>query len=68
MKFPLLWKFYFSKWKFYFSADNIKDYFKLDETASYALSLLAKNNRKRFSINRKIQHFKALSTLKYLLR
>ncbi|EAK6355730.1 ATP-binding protein, partial [Campylobacter coli] len=46
MKFPLLWK-------FYFSADNIKDYFKLDETASYALSLLAKNNRKRFSINRK---------------
>ncbi|EAI9598356.1 DUF234 domain-containing protein, partial [Campylobacter coli] len=47
---------------------HIKDYFKLDETASYALSLLAKNNRKRFSINRKIQHFKALSTLKYLLR
>lgn len=47
---------------------DIKDCFKLDETASYALSLLAKNNRKRFSINRKIQHFKALSTLKYLLR
>ncbi|EKS9094855.1 DUF1445 domain-containing protein [Campylobacter coli] len=23
MKFPLLWKFYFSKWKFYFSADKI---------------------------------------------
>lgn len=23
IKFPLLWKFYFSKWKFYFSADNI---------------------------------------------
>lgn len=22
IKFPLLWKFYFSKWKFYFSADN----------------------------------------------
>lgn len=21
IKFPLLWKFYFSKWKFYFSAD-----------------------------------------------
>lgn len=23
IKFPLLWKFYFSKWKFYFSADSI---------------------------------------------
>lgn len=23
IKFPLLWKFYFSKWKFYFSADTI---------------------------------------------
>lgn len=23
IKFPLLWKFYFSKWKFYFSADMI---------------------------------------------
>lgn len=23
IKFPLLWKFYFSKWKFYFSADII---------------------------------------------
>ncbi|EMG1010225.1 hypothetical protein V2009_000213 [Campylobacter jejuni] len=22
IKFPLLWKFYFSKWKFYFSADS----------------------------------------------
>lgn len=22
IKFPLLWKFYFSKWKFYFSADR----------------------------------------------
>lgn len=26
IKFPLLWKFYFSKWKFYFSADK---YYKL---------------------------------------
>lgn len=25
IKFPLLWKFYFSKWKFYFSADNIDE-------------------------------------------
>ncbi|HDZ5003752.1 TPA: ATP-binding protein [Campylobacter jejuni] len=46
---------------------EIKSYFALDETSSYAFTLLAKNNRKRFSINRKIQHFKALSTLKYLL-
>ncbi|ABS44059.1 DUF234 domain-containing protein [Helicobacter pylori] len=46
---------------------KIKSYFALDETSFYALTLLAKNNRKRFSINRKIQHFKALSTLKYLL-
>lgn len=26
IKFPLLWKFYFSKWKFYFSADNIAEF------------------------------------------
>lgn len=26
IKFPLLWKFYFSKWKFYFSADIISGY------------------------------------------
>lgn len=25
IKFPLLWKFYFSKWKFYFSADTYFD-------------------------------------------
>lgn len=25
IKFPLLWKFYFSKWKFYFSADTFID-------------------------------------------
>lgn len=25
IKFPLLWKFYFSKWKFYFSADILVD-------------------------------------------
>ncbi|MFQ6342120.1 DUF234 domain-containing protein [Campylobacter sp. VTCC 70190] len=47
---------------------EIKKGFALDETSSYALSLLAKNNRKRFSINRKIQHFKALATLKTLLK
>lgn len=27
IKFPLLWKFYFSKWKFYFSADRILGFF-----------------------------------------
>lgn len=27
IKFPLLWKFYFSKWKFYFSADTLVDEF-----------------------------------------
>lgn len=47
---------------------EIKKGFALDETSSYALSLLAKNNRKRFSINRKIQHFKALATLQTLLK
>lgn len=26
IKFPLLWKFYFSKWKFYFSADSWESY------------------------------------------
>lgn len=25
IKFPLLWKFYFSKWKFYFSADKLQN-------------------------------------------
>ncbi|EAI1119571.1 hypothetical protein E1D42_08225 [Campylobacter jejuni] len=25
IKFPLLWKFYFSKWKFYFSADSFDE-------------------------------------------
>lgn len=47
---------------------ELKDAFQLDELTSYALSLLAKNSRKRFSINRKIQHFKAISALKYLLK
>lgn len=31
IKFPLLWKFYFSKWKFYFSADicNVENLLKI---------------------------------------
>ncbi|WP_246023132.1 DUF234 domain-containing protein [Campylobacter estrildidarum] len=52
----------------------LKDYkriysdFDFDETISYALMLLAKNNRKRFSINKNIQHFRAYFTLRYLLK
>nr|WP_158334464.1 DUF234 domain-containing protein [Campylobacter bilis] len=46
----------------------IKNQFDFDEIISYALILLAKNNRKRFSINKKIQHFKALSALQFLLK
>lgn len=42
--------------------------FNLNDSTCYALSLFAKNNRKRYSINRKIQHFKALSIVKNLLR
>lgn len=32
IKFPLLWKFYFSKWKFYFSADTNKIKLRLENT------------------------------------
>ena len=48
--------------------ENIKKEFDFDESINYALILLAKNNRKRFSINKKINHFKALSALKFLLK
>ncbi|TKX32443.1 DUF234 domain-containing protein [Campylobacter aviculae] len=47
---------------------KINNSFNFDKITSYALSLLAKNNRKRFSINRNIQHFKAYFILKYLLK
>ncbi|AXP08653.1 DUF234 domain-containing protein [Campylobacter hepaticus] len=46
----------------------VKNQFDFDDIISYALILLAKNNRKRFSINKKIQHFKALSALQFLLK
>ncbi|WP_246023739.1 DUF234 domain-containing protein [Campylobacter taeniopygiae] len=60
----------------FYNIENLllKDYlrintqFNFDETTSYALSLLAKNNRKRFSINKNIQHFKAWAILRYLLK
>ncbi|MDO4673791.1 DUF234 domain-containing protein [Campylobacter sp.] len=39
----------------------------LDKTSAYALTLLAKNNRKRYSINAKIKHFKALNSIHYFL-
>ena len=47
--------------------DELESAFKFDEKTSYALFLLAKNNRKRYSINRKISHFKASSIIKNLL-
>ncbi len=46
---------------------RFKENFKLDNLSSYALTLLAKNSRKRYSINRKIQHFKALEIIRTLL-
>lgn len=54
-------------------AHLLENYFELerafgfDEKTSYALFLLAKNSRKRYSINRKIAHFKAGSIIKNLL-
>ncbi|MBS4331308.1 DUF234 domain-containing protein [Campylobacter vulpis] len=42
--------------------------FLMDKTECRALTLFAKNNRKRYSINREIQHFKALSTFNKLLK
>lgn len=47
--------------------ERVKKIFELDSHSSYALSILAKNNRKRYSINRKIRHFKALALIKKLL-
>lgn len=46
---------------------KIKKQFDFDSPTSYALTLLAKNNRKRYSINRKIEHFKALNAIRKLL-
>ncbi len=46
---------------------EFKDRFRLDSLSSYALTLLAKNSRKRYSIHRKIKHFKALNITRKLL-
>lgn len=40
IKFPLLWKFYFSKWKFYFSADNYYTRMGLDLKTRELLTLV----------------------------
>nr|WP_270976669.1 DUF234 domain-containing protein [Campylobacter helveticus] len=42
--------------------------FLINKTEAKALTLFAKNNRKRYSINREIQHFKALSSFNKLLK
>lgn len=42
IKFPLLWKFYFSKWKFYFSADINADF--LIRKISLTLNNVVKND------------------------
>lgn len=46
---------------------EFKNKFNLDPLSSYALTLLAKNSRKRYSIHRKIHHFKALNIIHKLL-
>lgn len=46
---------------------ELKAKLNLDTLSSYALALLAKNSRKRYSINRRIRHFKALSITHKLL-
>lgn len=54
IKFPLLWKFYFSKWKFYFSADNYELSHKrknLEEIPSSKRSMY----KKRFAILEEIK-------------
>lgn len=43
IKFPLLWKFYFSKWKFYFSADKISRHFDYYENLLLWCKIFLKN-------------------------
>lgn len=47
--------------------ESIAKNFIFDKETHFALYLLAKNNRKRYSINRKIGHFKAQSIINTLL-
>lgn len=63
IKFPLLWKFYFSKWKFYFSADiwfevekekfelNVLDMISLEANVAHSLGGL-ENSIIRLSLNK----------------
>ena len=46
----------------------LRNRFAFNDTVSYVLTLFAKNNRKCFSINKKVRHFKALYALKFLLK
>ncbi|WP_243832620.1 DUF234 domain-containing protein [Campylobacter sp. US33a] len=46
---------------------EIQTWFKFDHKTNQALNLIAKNNRKRYSINKKINHFKANSIINELL-
>lgn len=42
IKFPLLWKFYFSKWKFYFSADTSDNFTYKKENVDFAVLKMSK--------------------------
>lgn len=58
IKFPLLWKFYFSKWKFYFSADkNEKDYKAFLNLASKKVYLGWASRRKSSFLDPIFEHF-----------
>ncbi|TQR33162.1 hypothetical protein DMB92_03310 [Campylobacter sp. MIT 99-7217] len=50
------------------SYEELNKGFDFDKDTSFALYLLAKNTRKRYSINRKISHFKANAIIKNLLQ
>lgn len=57
IKFPLLWKFYFSKWKFYFSADIKRKIY------DYKSVLELTHNLKRLDANDPIKYDFALYRL-----
>lgn len=50
IKFPLLWKFYFSKWKFYFSADTYFEYVGADFEADMAKMARDENTQKWWKV------------------
>ncbi|AJC86105.1 DUF234 domain-containing protein [Campylobacter sp. RM16704] len=53
---------------FILQAFDILDYLNLDENALKALSVLSKNDRKRYSINKSIPHYQALGIVNKLLK